>query len=154
MQSGDTKLQEAITAYDEEVVPRGADEVIATRQTAFMILDWNNVMNAPIMTRSLDKGILKSENGDEKTGNGHLTSSNANLATGNGRLKTRNDDDLVEVETAGPKVTMDKNTKANEEELNLANGINGIHGIPKAYQSVSHNRETISTNTEHNALRV
>ncbi|MCJ1255548.1 hypothetical protein MMC24_003364 [Lignoscripta atroalba] len=58
--TSEIKLQEAITSYDEEVVRRGADEVEASKQSAYMMLDWNRVMDSPIMTRSLEKADLGS----------------------------------------------------------------------------------------------
>ena len=52
VRDGKASLKEAITAYDEEVVPRGKDEVLVSRQSAFMMLDWNQLQNSPLMTRA------------------------------------------------------------------------------------------------------
>jgi hypothetical protein len=48
-------LNDAITAYSEEVVSRGAEEVQISKQTAVMMLDWDQLMESPIVKRSLDK---------------------------------------------------------------------------------------------------
>ena len=56
---GETELKEAISAYDKEVVRRGADEVVASRKSAYMMLDWNQVMDSPIMIRSLERGVVE-----------------------------------------------------------------------------------------------
>ncbi|MCJ1250307.1 hypothetical protein MMC30_007533 [Trapelia coarctata] len=59
VRDGESTLQVAISAYDNEVVRRGADEVIASRQNAYMMLDYSQVMDSPIMTRSLEKGVVE-----------------------------------------------------------------------------------------------
>ena len=55
VKDGETELKAAISAYDAEVVKRGAIEVISSRESAYMMLDWNKIMDAPIMTRALEK---------------------------------------------------------------------------------------------------
>jgi hypothetical protein len=52
---GTSSLQDAISAYSEEVVRRGADEVISSKQNSFMLLNWDQLMDSPILTRSLQK---------------------------------------------------------------------------------------------------
>ena len=58
VRDGEITLREAIAAYDKEAVRRGADEVQASRQSAYMMLDHSQIMDSPIMTRSLEKGIV------------------------------------------------------------------------------------------------
>jgi hypothetical protein len=52
--SGVSSLKDAITAYSE-VVNRGAEEVLISKQTAIMILDWDQLMESPMVKTSLDK---------------------------------------------------------------------------------------------------
>ena len=58
VRDGKTTLKEAISSYDEETVKRGKDEVIVSRQNAFMMLDWSQLKNSPMMTRSLDPATI------------------------------------------------------------------------------------------------
>lgn len=39
---------EAITAYDEELVPRGRDEVKCSLENGFMLHDWEKVKESPV----------------------------------------------------------------------------------------------------------
>jgi hypothetical protein len=55
--TGESSLKDAITAYSEEVVTRGAGEVLVSKQNALMLLDWDQLMESPIVKRSLDKNI-------------------------------------------------------------------------------------------------
>jgi hypothetical protein len=52
--SGASSLKDTITAYSE-VVNRGAEEVLISKQTAIMILDWDQLMESPMVKTSLDK---------------------------------------------------------------------------------------------------
>ncbi|KAI9857757.1 MAG: hypothetical protein M1824_004713 [Vezdaea acicularis] len=52
---GESSLAEVIGEYDEELVPRGAEEVISSKQNALMLHDWNRLMDSPLMTRSLER---------------------------------------------------------------------------------------------------
>ncbi|KAI9879536.1 MAG: hypothetical protein M1830_006115 [Pleopsidium flavum] len=53
----DPKTREkAVSAYDEEMVKRGSEEVKTSYQTAMMMHDWDQVMNSPLMTGSFHKG--------------------------------------------------------------------------------------------------
>ena len=151
MQSGETELQEAITSYDKEVVPRGADEVIASQQNAMMMLDWNKIMKSPIMTRSLDKGILKNEKGDASTEHGHLTNGKSDPApTRDGVVKSGNNE--LQMKT-GLKAPQENNADSGDSKVAFTNGIGGIHGIPTAYEPISPGPTTSPMN-EHNALKV
>ncbi|KAE9368194.1 monooxygenase [Stipitochalara longipes BDJ] len=53
--AGTAILKDAISAYSEEVVRRGADEVLISKQNALMMLDWDQLMESPIMKQSLQK---------------------------------------------------------------------------------------------------
>jgi 2-polyprenyl-6-methoxyphenol hydroxylase-like FAD-dependent oxidoreductase len=44
-----TSLASAITAYDEELVKRGADEVETSRKNALLVHDFNKFMDSPVM---------------------------------------------------------------------------------------------------------
>jgi len=55
VKAGETALKDAISAYDAELVKRGANEVISSRESAYMMLDWSKIMDSPIMTRALEK---------------------------------------------------------------------------------------------------
>jgi hypothetical protein len=57
---GTSSLKDAITTYSEEVVKRGADEVLISKQNALMMLDWDKLVDSPIMKRSLQKSDLMS----------------------------------------------------------------------------------------------
>jgi hypothetical protein len=48
-------LKDAITAYSDEVVKRGAEEVLISKQNALMMLNWDQLMNSPIIKKSLEK---------------------------------------------------------------------------------------------------
>ncbi|RFU28012.1 hypothetical protein B7463_g8318, partial [Scytalidium lignicola] len=56
--SGAVSLKSAITAYSDEVVRRGADEVLISKQNAIMMLNWDQLMDSPILKRSLDKSDM------------------------------------------------------------------------------------------------
>ena len=58
VQKGETSLEEAISAYDGDVVKRGADEVESSKQSALMILNWDQFMNSPIMKAGLKRNIV------------------------------------------------------------------------------------------------
>ncbi|KAI4125379.1 MAG: hypothetical protein LQ347_005395 [Umbilicaria vellea] len=53
--SGSTTLQQAISAYDDELVQRGSKEVQISYQQAKMFHDWEQLMKSPMMTMSLNK---------------------------------------------------------------------------------------------------
>ena len=56
-------LKDAITAYSDEVVKRGAEEVLISKQTTLMMLNYDQLMNSPIVTKSLGKwGLGLAEN--------------------------------------------------------------------------------------------
>jgi hypothetical protein len=57
---GASSLKDAVTAYSEEVVRRGADEVLISKQNTLMFLNWDQLMDSPVMTRSLQKSDLGS----------------------------------------------------------------------------------------------
>ncbi len=48
-------LKDTVTAYSEEVVKRGAEEVLISKQNALMMLNWDQLMNSPIVKKSLAK---------------------------------------------------------------------------------------------------
>ncbi|KAH6717106.1 hypothetical protein BKA61DRAFT_718859 [Leptodontidium sp. MPI-SDFR-AT-0119] len=56
--AGASSLKDAITTYSEEVVRRGADEVLISKQNAIMMLNWDQLMESPMMKRSLQKSDL------------------------------------------------------------------------------------------------
>ena len=58
VRAGTSSLKDAITTYSEEVVKRGADEVLISKQTAIMMLDWDQLMESPIVKQSLHKSDL------------------------------------------------------------------------------------------------
>ena len=58
VQKGEASLEEAISAYDDEVVKRGADEVVSCKQSALMILNWDQFMKSPVMEAGLNRNIV------------------------------------------------------------------------------------------------
>ena len=54
---GEAKLAEIIPTYDDEMQKRGKAEVLTSRKNAYMLLDWDQLMDSPIMTRSLEKAV-------------------------------------------------------------------------------------------------
>jgi hypothetical protein len=56
--AGTSSLKDAITTYSAEVVIRGADEVLISKQNAIMMLNWDQLMESPMMKRSLQKSDL------------------------------------------------------------------------------------------------
>lgn len=47
---GETTQKEAITAYDDEVVKRGAEEVKCSLENGLMLHDWEKVKQSPVFT--------------------------------------------------------------------------------------------------------
>lgn len=45
----------ALQSYAEEVVKRGAEEVVLSRQNALMVLDWKLLEQSPVFKHSLDR---------------------------------------------------------------------------------------------------
>ncbi|KAI9711202.1 MAG: hypothetical protein M1820_002189 [Bogoriella megaspora] len=54
-----TNLASSINEYSEEVVRRGADEVVGSRKQALMLLDWDQLMNSPMMRHGLGKANIE-----------------------------------------------------------------------------------------------
>jgi len=50
VQAGEKTLQEAIDAYDAEVVQRGQTEVQISKEQTFFTHDWENFVKSPVMT--------------------------------------------------------------------------------------------------------
>lgn len=46
--AGESTLKDVITAYDEEVVPRGAEEVSCAVENGFMLHDWKKIQESPV----------------------------------------------------------------------------------------------------------
>ena len=47
---------EAISAYDEELVKRGSEEVQVSLKSAILIHDWEKFMESPVMKKGYVKG--------------------------------------------------------------------------------------------------
>jgi hypothetical protein len=60
VQKGEASLGEAISAYDDEVVKRGAEEVLSSKQNALMFLNWVDLMDSPIMKIGLKRTNVSS----------------------------------------------------------------------------------------------
>lgn len=45
---GQSTLTQAIAGYDEEIVPRGAEEVTCSVENGFMLHDWKKVQESPV----------------------------------------------------------------------------------------------------------
>jgi hypothetical protein len=56
--AGESSFKDTITTYSEEVVRRGADEVLISKQNAIMMLNWDQLMKSLMMKRSLQKSDL------------------------------------------------------------------------------------------------
>ncbi|KAF3008593.1 hypothetical protein E8E13_007637 [Curvularia kusanoi] len=48
--TGSSTLNEAITAYDQSILKRGANEVQISKSQSFFTHDWPNFINSPVMT--------------------------------------------------------------------------------------------------------
>ena len=48
VRANETTFKEAISAYDEELVPRGAEEVKCSLENGFMLHDWEKVKESPV----------------------------------------------------------------------------------------------------------
>ena len=46
--SGEATLKEVVTVYDDEVVPRGAEEVKCAVDNGFMLHDWKKIQESPV----------------------------------------------------------------------------------------------------------
>jgi hypothetical protein len=53
--SGSSSLKEAITTYSDEVVKRGGKEVLISRQNALALLNWDQLMESPMMKSGLGR---------------------------------------------------------------------------------------------------
>ena len=58
VQKGEACLEEAISAYDDEVVKRGAEEVVTSKQSGLMLLNWDQFMNSPVMKAGLKRNTV------------------------------------------------------------------------------------------------
>ena len=48
-------LESVMAAHDEELVKRGGDEVVLSKQNALMLLDWDKFQDSPLMKMSLKR---------------------------------------------------------------------------------------------------
>jgi hypothetical protein len=55
VRDGQAVQSEAISSYDDEVVKRGAAEVLISKQSGLMMLNWEQLMNSPMMSRGVSK---------------------------------------------------------------------------------------------------
>lgn len=53
-------MKDAISEYSEEVVQRGATEVVISKETALAFWDWDGLMSSPLMKKSLKRSDIKS----------------------------------------------------------------------------------------------
>ena len=63
--SNDSTLSAAITAYDEEIVPRGGEEVKCSIENGFMLHDWQKVLESPVFKNGF-KPMKGHDGGDQK----------------------------------------------------------------------------------------
>jgi hypothetical protein len=56
VRDGSISVEEAISAYDAEVVRRGAKEVKLSTENTFMVHDWNKIMASPLMQQGIKRG--------------------------------------------------------------------------------------------------
>ena len=68
-------MSAAVSAYDEEVVPRGGEEVKCSVENGFMLHDWQKVLESPVfrngfkpMTGHDDAEARKEEKEEERRG--------------------------------------------------------------------------------------
>ncbi len=54
-------LQDEINAYSEEVIKRGADEVMLSRQNVLMMLNWDKLMESPMVKKSLGRNEISTD---------------------------------------------------------------------------------------------
>ncbi len=59
--SGSSSLKEAITDYSDEVVKRGGEEVLISRQNALALLNWDQLMGSPMMKSSFGRTDIPTE---------------------------------------------------------------------------------------------
>jgi hypothetical protein len=53
-----SNLKAAVHDYSLEVVRRGSDEVKSSRKQATMLLDWDQLMDSPMMKQGLNRNTL------------------------------------------------------------------------------------------------
>jgi hypothetical protein len=46
--AGETSLQDAVTSYEAEMIPRGREEVECSMKNAEMLHDWEKVKQSPV----------------------------------------------------------------------------------------------------------
>jgi hypothetical protein len=52
---GSATLKDAISEYSEEIVRRGAHEVLVSKETALSFINWDRLMSSPLMEKSLGR---------------------------------------------------------------------------------------------------
>lgn len=55
VRQGETSLKDAVTTYNDELVPRTADEVTSSKSNAFMMMNWETVKDSPMFKSGLQK---------------------------------------------------------------------------------------------------
>jgi hypothetical protein len=50
VRASETTFKQAISAYDEEIVPRGCEEVKCSLENGYMLHDWQKVKQSPVFT--------------------------------------------------------------------------------------------------------
>jgi 2-polyprenyl-6-methoxyphenol hydroxylase-like FAD-dependent oxidoreductase len=56
VKEGKMALIEAIDEYEKEMIPRGAQEVMASRGNTLALLNWDQMMESPLMKKGLQAG--------------------------------------------------------------------------------------------------
>ena len=49
--SGRKSLSDVIKTYEDEVIPRGNEEVTCSVENGYMLHDWNKIETSPVFTR-------------------------------------------------------------------------------------------------------
>jgi len=60
-------LKEAIQTYSDEVVKRGGEEVIVSRQNAMALMNWDQLMESPMMKRGVARTDIPAEPTEAKS---------------------------------------------------------------------------------------
>ncbi|KAL4894661.1 hypothetical protein BDV59DRAFT_163019 [Aspergillus ambiguus] len=65
IRDGESSLEEVITAYEAEMVPRGKEEVTCSVENGLMLHDWNKIQESPVFRRGFKPMDGHGDNGGQ-----------------------------------------------------------------------------------------
>ncbi|TKA68709.1 hypothetical protein B0A49_03242 [Cryomyces minteri] len=92
-----SKLAEVIPEYSDEVVKRGADECLLSRENALLVLDWEKMRESPIFKQSLSRN----RKGQRLDGSANGTANGPADGCANGKVSGQANGDAKMAELSG-----------------------------------------------------